>query len=177
MSDYPKGYMVFDVESIGLHGDAFAVAWVMTMLDGTVIGEGAAHIPAGSADGPDASRKWVEEHVSIPKISLSCDTPRQMRDAFWEAWMTAKKLKLALAAECSWPVETNFLSKCIADDPAREWMGPYPLFDVAMIRFAVALDPLGVEERRPEELPAHDPLADSRQSKRLLIEALEKGGY
>lgn len=172
-NDLPKGFMVFDVESIGLHGDAFAVAWVMATADGTVIGEGAAHVPAGSVDGPEGSRKWVEDNVTLPSISLSCDTPRQMRDAFWDDWCRAKRLGFVLCAECCWPVETNFLSRCIADDMAREWHGPYPMYDIAMIRFAAGFDPLATEDRLPAELPCHQPLADSRQSLRLMLEAMQ----
>jgi hypothetical protein len=72
-----------------------------------------------------------------------------------------------------WPVEAHFLSECVADRPQeREWQGPYPLLDVASVRLAAGLDPLATVDRLPSELPAHDPLADSRQSARLLVEAL-----
>ena len=33
-------FMVFDVESIGLHGDGFAVAWVVVNREGERLGEG-----------------------------------------------------------------------------------------------------------------------------------------
>jgi hypothetical protein len=39
---------------------------------------------------------------------------------------------------------------------------------------AVGMDPLGTNERLPNELPIHDPLADACQSARLLIQALNK---
>jgi len=72
-------------------------------------------------------------------------------------------------------VEARFLIQCIEDDHyAREWWGPYPLIDVASLRMAAGLDPLGTEERIEllGELPEHDPLADARQSARLLVDAI-----
>lgn len=169
----PRGYMVFDVESVGLHGDAFAVAWVLATQGGKIVGEGAAHIPTGYAEGSQEGRDWIEANVTIPLISVSCESARAMRDLFWEAWTQAKTLGFALFAECLWPVEARFLSQCIADDPeAREWKGPYPFHDIASIRFRAGRDPLAIETRLPDELPAHNPLADARQSLRLLVDAM-----
>jgi hypothetical protein len=51
--------------------------------------------------------------------------------------------------------------------------GPYPLVDVASVRLAAGLDPLGAYDRTAGELPVHNPLADARQSARLLLEALK----
>jgi hypothetical protein len=79
-----------------------------------------------------------------------------------------------LAADCAWPVEARFLAACVDDQPEqRAWEGPYPLIDIASVRLAAGLDPLATVERLPSEMPAHDPLADARQSARLLIEALK----
>ena len=33
-------FMVFDVESVGLHGEGFAVAWVVVNIDGEKLDEG-----------------------------------------------------------------------------------------------------------------------------------------
>ena len=38
-------FMVFDVESIGLHGDGFAVAWVVVNRSGQRLGEGCMACP------------------------------------------------------------------------------------------------------------------------------------
>ena len=36
------------------------------------------------------------------------------------------------------------------------------------------MDPMATYDRLPAELPRHDPLADARQSARLLVEALRR---
>jgi len=77
--------------------------------------------------------------------------------------------------ECGWPVEANFLEACIRDYPkTRNWEGPYPMHEIATLMLAAGMDPMGTYERLPEELPAHEPLADVRLSARLLKEAFAK---
>jgi hypothetical protein len=74
---------------------------------------------------------------------------------------------------CAWPVEARFLAACVDDNPmTHEWSGPYPLHDLASVLMAAGRDPLAKNERLPGELPEHDPLADARQSARLLLAAL-----
>jgi hypothetical protein len=81
-----------------------------------------------------------------------------------------------MVADCAYPVETSFIDDCLADDASREAQAPYPLLDVASVRLAVGLNPAATEKRLPNELPPHDPVADARQSARLLVEALKLGG-
>jgi hypothetical protein len=67
-------------------------------------------------------------------------------------------------------VEANFLSACVRLNHAeREWQGPYPLHDLASVLLALGADALAVTERLPDELPAHHPLMDARQSARQLV--------
>ena len=100
-------------------------------------------------------------------------TPRQVRGAFWDIWMRWKDHITAMVADCAWPVEVRFLIMCVDDDiGAREWQGPYPLHDLASMLLILGKDPLAVTERLPDELPAHNPLNDARQSARQLIEVL-----
>lgn len=169
-------YMVFDVESMGLHGPAFAVGLVI--LDAKTRKELACRKWWVNPDNLRATvqnRKWVEEHCPWAHDLGGLESPKELRDAFWKYWTFWKAHGARLAADVPWPVEANFLSACIADDPIkREWDGPYPLIDIASVRLAAGLDPLATEERIGEgELPAHDPEADARQSARLLLEALK----
>jgi hypothetical protein len=177
----PQFYMVFDVESVGLHGEGFAVGWVVVDTEGGEVACGAhACDPRGreNASGDDEGRAWVLANVPHSVWGLGgrwdAGTAYQAREAFWEDWQAWKAKGAILAADCPWPVEARFLAACVDDDPeARRWGGPYPFIDVASVRLAAGLDPLGTEERLPSELPIHDPLADARQSARLLIEALK----
>lgn len=166
------GYMVFDVESIGLHGEGFSVGWCVISEDGKPIASAQYACEPERAQGSAEDREWIGENVPRPGQGYNCSSPRGVRDEFWRAWEFANKQGFYLAADVAWPVEARFLSACIADDPARNWKGPYPLIDISSVRFAAGLDPLATVERLPNELPVHDPLADARQSARLLIEAL-----
>ncbi len=175
IKDMNTYYLVFDVESIGLHGEAYAVAGIV--IDQTGFEHRAfkfsvdPKICAGDMD----DHFWVKENV--PSIQFTHESTKEMRDDFWDLWKTAKEdfPGIAMAAECSWPVEAGFLSACVRDDRhERKWEGPYPLHDVASFMQAAGMDPMATYDRLPSEEPKHCPLADSRQSARLLIEALEK---
>lgn len=178
----PQLFMVFDVESVGLHGEGFAVGYVVIERDKEVE-SGYFHCWPDAARGDADGRAWIAENV-VPILEgsglaqtysdgLRSPDPKQVRNAFWAAWRGWKAKGAILAADCPWPVEARFLIACVEDDPApRNWSGPYPLIDVASVRLAAGLDPLGAEERLDREKPIHHPLADARQSARLLIEAL-----
>lgn len=159
-------FMVFDVESIGLHGEGFAVGWVI-IQDGQEVGSGRLTCPPAQASGTNLDRKWVD--TNIPPIPITHKHPQDIRDEFWLTWCATDCL---LVADCPWPVEARFLAACVDDDSSRYWGGPYPLIDVASVRLAVGMEPLATGLRLPNELPIHDPLADARQSARLLMEAL-----
>lgn len=165
-------FMVFDVESVGLHGDAFAVAWFVVDRGGKRLGSACYWCDADQVEGDPEGRKWVAENVRVPGIG-HVRSAYEVRSRFWDAWEETKRVGGVLVADCAWPVEARFLIACVEDDiEARRWEGPYPLHDLASIRLAAGLDPLAYEERLPLELPAHNPEADTRQSARLLIEAL-----
>ena len=55
----------------------------------------------------------------------------------------------------------------------REWQGPYPLHDLASVILALGGNALELTERLPDELPAHHPLMDARQSARQLVACLK----
>jgi len=174
LEEIAKLFMVFDVESIGLHGEWFSVGWCIIDDAGKTIASAQYACDPSRAYGPDDGRQWASENIPVPNLGYNCPSPRAVRDEFWRAWEYAKNRGAVLVADCPWPVEAGFLCQCIRDDPDRYWGGPYPFIDVASVRLAVGLDPLETCERNPEELPVHDPLCDAMQSARLLIEALAK---
>lgn len=167
-----KSYFIFDVESIGLHGEGFAVAGGVYLENGATQWEFRAACPPEAAQGSDADRQWVSENV--PRMEYFYNTPRRVRDAFWKGWIKARASGAEMAAECLWPVEAGFVRACIADDPARTWEGPYPFHEIASFMAAAGMDPMGEYERTASEMPKHEPLADARQSARLLSEAIAK---
>lgn len=164
-------FMVFDVESVGLHGEGFAVGWVVVDDKGNELESGRAACESSEAAGTDADREWIA--ANLPRILPGCLTPTDVRHAFWVVWLEWKAKGAVLVADCAWPVEARFLAACVDDNPiSRAWQGPYPLHDVATARLAAGLDPLATIERLPGEGPKHCPLADARQSARLFLEAL-----
>lgn len=169
-------FFVFDVESIGLHGQAFAVAGGIYTRDGSTLREFAFHCHEYRADGEMADRVWVNEHVTVSSLSAIVECPRDVRSMFWRVWADAKETYpgIQMAVECGWPVEARFLNACVDDDRGeRTWSGPYPMHEIASIMLAAGMDPMATYERLPNELPAHEPLADARQSARLLATALK----
>lgn len=166
-------FMVFDVESVGLHGEGFAVAWVVVNRNGDRLDEGCLACDSSQCAGSDEARLWVAENV--PPISVTSPTKQHLQNTFWHEWRRWADQGAALVADCAWPVEANFLSACVKQNHAeREWNGPYPLHDLASILLAHGSDPLALADRLPDELPAHHPLMDARQSARQLVAYLRK---
>ena len=168
-------YMVFDVESVGLHGEAFAVGYVVINARGDELEADVAACNPDLAHGSTDGRAWVA--ANCPRLDYLAESPVALRTAFWNVWQRWKTHGAVLVADCAWPVEARLLAACVDDDPAaRTWHGPYPLHDVATARLVAGFDPLATVARLPTELPQHDPLADARQSARLWLEALRAHG-
>ncbi len=177
-------YFIWDGESLGLHGEGFAVAGGVYKSDGTEVFTFAFDSPLHMAldnlevrSRESEDSKWVAENVTIHPSSFQSKLPKYTRARFWDTWLTCKEKYpgIIMAVECGWPVEARFLEDCIKDDPERRnWDGPYPLHEIASIMLAAGMDPMATYERLPNELPAHEPLADARLSARLLFEALAR---
>ena len=174
-------YFSLDVESIGLHGEAFAVGWSVLDETGEELDNGYVAIDPNLANGSDDDRQWVTEnvipHLPNPNIkdNFLMSPQKDMRELFWDDWMHWQSRGATLWADCSWPVEARFLAACIDDEPEdRKWEGPYPLGEISSILLAAGKDPLANYDRLQSELPKHHPTCDARQSGRLLIEALKE---
>lgn len=169
----PEFFFVFDVESIGLHGEAFAVGGVIVDRSGSVLEDFLFSCEPKFAKGNDEDRKWVGENVLPTLPGPNLETPLDVREAFWAVWERWRARGAIAVADVPWPVEANLLSACISDDrDGRLWSGPYPLYDVASVVLTTEKDPVASQSRLPDEQPAHNPLCDARQSARLFREAL-----
>lgn len=172
--------MFLDVESIGLYGEAFAFGFQIFEIDhrdrGQLVDERLVTLFTGFATGEQDDRDWVEANVpnllDLPYCQI-VRSPLQLRHEFWSHWMIHRD-DTVIVADCCYPVETNFLAACIQDDlAARKWLGPYPLLDLASFYSAMNCHPTDARERRPDELPAHNPLNDARQTARLFFELFD----
>lgn len=170
----PSGstFFVFDVESIGLHGEGFAVAGGVYLANGAAQWEFCFCCPLDQAEGLQADRDWVMRNV--PALEITHRETKGLRMAFWEVWEKAKASGAEMAAECLWPVEARFLRDCITDDAQRLPTAPYPCHEISSVMLSAGMNPMATYDRTPSELPRHNPLADARQSARLLSEALAR---
>jgi len=162
-------FVVFDVESVGLHGEAYAVGAVVRGPNG-ILDTFYEACPSHDAVGTDADREWIEKNVDPHLPAPTCFTAFEVRRKFWNWWGLWKRNGAKLAADVPWPVEGRFLNECVRNFGGED--GPYPLIDVASMRLAAGLNPLETLAREPDEMPAHNPLNDARQSARLLFEVL-----
>jgi hypothetical protein len=163
---------VFDVESIGLHGQHFAVAGGV-FIEGRPVREFLYACPRAIAVGQPLDRKWINEN--IPDFGVNFDSPEEV-GCFFSFFLDDMKREyptLQIAAECAYPVETRFLAYCL-DSVSGLPFTIYPLHEIASFMAAAGMDPMATYDRLPNELPKHDPRADARQSARLLHEALVK---
>lgn len=67
-------FFVFDVESIGLHGEGFAVAGGVYLPNGVAQWEFRLACPIDECAGDDDDRKWVKEN--IPAIEETHRSPK-----------------------------------------------------------------------------------------------------
>ena len=161
---------VFDVESIGLYGPAFAVGWVVLDTDGQEISTGYLGCDPAFVPGAKCDREWIAENVLPHLPPPNCGARWAVIgdfSAFLKKWLGRGAL---VAADCAYPVETNFLGECRHGN--GDTLMPYPLIDVSSVLLALGADPTGTYPRRENELPAHHPTNDARQSARLLYDAL-----
>jgi len=161
-----KNVFMFDVESDGLHGDAFAVACVVMDAEGIIIDE--IKVVVSNYKPKD---KWVKENVKInTKKAVMVSSKKELREQFYKFYMQYKENSVTLV-DCGFPVETNFLSEVAKDDiKNRNFDMPYPLYDIATV--------LDVDISRKQfsgliiKGSEHDPLVDCYYSIESIMKIL-----
>lgn len=147
--------IVFDVECMGLHGEAFSVGAVV-WREGREVEALYLECHTGGMDCREVDYAWLRENCLPHRRGMTHPTPGDMRDAFWSFWMRWKAQGAQLWADCGWPCEARFLAACVDDDrDARWWQGPFPLREIGQVF-------TGDLARTDETKPEHDPPADAR---------------
>lgn len=168
-------FLVFDVESIGLYGTGFSVGYVVINEFGLIIEENLWAIPRNNiCSGSDEDKKWVD--TNVPLVAPTHLSYKSLCEEFWVAWIRLKAQypDITMWADCIFPVEAGFLTDCVTyDELNRKWSAPYPLFDIGTLLFARGKNPTNHYPRLESELPAHNPLADAKQSARILLENIQ----
>lgn len=193
MSESPL-FLVFDVESVGLYGDGFAVGWVVIDLDGKEHESGLL-----ATDWTEFTRydpfdaRWVRNNV--PPMPITHKHVDDLRSEFFnviqrwhinsdEAYRHHPKAH-SFWADWGYPVEARFLADCrhtgfwkanasyrsVVEIPRHAM--PAPLQEIATICLAADINPDDFP-CLPDELPQHNPMNDARHSARLLVKALAK---
>jgi hypothetical protein len=182
-------YFSFDVEAQGLFGEPFAVGWVVVNQDGHELEEGFLACPVHFHPEEDA---WVIENVlpTLPEVPdllnlqkeewgyrvdyVNCINKYIFLLCFWNVWTKAKQKYpgIMMVTDCPFPVEANFLLRVQQTAKFRMDESPYPLVDVASVLLACGKDPTASYDRQLDELPAHNPVNDARQSVRIMLEAM-----
>ncbi len=178
-------YLTFDVETRGLYGDAFAFGYVVHNSNGELCGEGIHVCPIDGVSGDmegtgiteeTATPLWVRENVLPHLPEPDCVNVYELRKRFGEVFykytrMAADKGEpFYLVSDVAYPCETGFLRQCRS---LNTDFSVYPLLDVSSVLLATGHDPVGYFGRLPEEMPAHNPLADAKQSARILHSVLK----
>ncbi len=167
-----------DAESLGLYGVSFAVGVsVRDLVHNVEIGTFYANCGLENAD-PDVknhpSYEWLMANVVPHLRGQTHKTPREVHEAFWayyRSWAERDDVDLQIVSDCGAPVEAGLFRSCVLNDVAdRAFKAPYPLHELATLLLACGEDPIGNGVRKPDELPAHDPLCDARQSGRQWCE-------
>lgn len=165
-------YLVFDVESVGLHGQAFAVGGVLVdTVSFEITRDFMFSCPPGNARGTNNDLAWVRKNV--PDLKPNLLSPWEVKRAFAAVWCGWRANDARLAADCPWPVEARFLADCIDEGHLMEEEGPYPLVDINSLLVYKRDNPVLTRVRLADELPMHNPLNDARQSARALLELFQ----
>lgn len=172
--------MVFDVESVGLYGEGYAVG--LTVINGddkTILDKDYFACPSQKAEGDQEDRAWIEANVDPYLPPPNLETPDQVRNKFWcvfQRWKNSPDLKqhndiFILFADCGYPVETNFMATCVRDnEPKYKWNAPYPLQEIATVRTMIGLDPT-LSYELPED-KRHNPVEECLYIAPLLVDWL-----
>lgn len=177
MTTSPVIAAVYDVESVGLRGDPWAVAAVWLHADGSTspLAVGwtrptLAMAHEGDTD-PGAALAFAAPAVAALEAAVhpgDCTTPAR---TLWDVWQAAKAAGVPLLCDCVWPVDTRAMLDAhdlAMREGAGVFDGPFPLLDVTSI--------VG---RTTGPIPApdgmHDPRVDAAWSARRLYAAGWRG--
>jgi hypothetical protein len=154
-----------DAETDGLYGKVWAIG--AAVLDGDDV----VHTFGSRLDSDVITNPWVRENV-VPAVVGHIgrvESREDMLNAFWRFWLEHRQGTEAVA-DFEAPVEAGLFRACVElNVDAREWLGPYPLHELATALFVAGIDP-DIDRRElcknPSILPIHNPLGDAVTSGR-----------
>ncbi len=170
----------FDLETNGLHGQAFAIGALVIDGTGKVYDELSARCPLKDEIDP-----WVKANVlpAIEDMSITHDNFETMREAFWKWYITHEPRSDYVLVNNGYPVEYRFLLQCQeADLEERYWQHPFPILDLASLLIQVGQNPLASKSKLAQKLIGsdgyiqHHPLHDAKIAALVAFEAFRLAG-
>lgn len=171
--------LCFDLETNGLHGEAFAAGAIVIDATSNVLDTFTARTNiVGEVD------EWVEQNV-LPAISdmpITHKDSHEMREAFWQWYLQAEPKSDYVLVSNGYPVEYRFLLQCQEENLAeRYWQHPFPILDLSSLLIQAGLDPTSKNKLlnslvTKENFKSHHPLHDAKVSALAAFEAFRLTG-
>ena len=166
----------FDLETNGLHGQAFAIGAVLMGADGETINEFTARTNIEGLIDP-----WVEKNVlpAIADVTITHSSYEDMREDFW-AWYLENKPKADyVLVNNGYPVEYRFLLDCQeANLDERYWQHPFPILDLTSLLVQhdhkTPIDKTKLTNG--EKYSLHHPLHDAKVAALTAFDAFHQSG-
>lgn len=134
-----KNLLFIDAETDGLYGPFISVAIIVTDSDCKEIERFYYGI---KRENLNIKTQWVIENV-VPYLGEyeECESEHELLKKVWEVWSKYKDTSYAIADVC-FPVEARLFERCVGEDLARYYEGPFPLLDLSSFLYAKGVDPL-----------------------------------
>ena len=164
----------FDLETNGLHGQAFAVGAVVVDAKGQVLDKfiGRTEI-SGRVD------DWVKENVLpvIEDMPVNYKSYDELKETFWQWYLNTMDESDYILVNNGYPVEYRFLLDCQeVDIDERYWQHPFPILDLTSLLVAMGEKPNDFAEEFLHKRKAHNPLDDATIAALSAFKAFRKSG-
>ncbi len=171
--------LCFDLESNGLHGEAFAIGAVVMDAQGRTLDQ---YTGRTKIVGPTDA--WVEKNVlpAIRDMSLTHGSYKDLRESFWRWYIRAEPEADYVLVSNGYPVEYRFLQKCQEENlEERYWQHPFPILDLFSLLIQAGIEPLDKtrlqnEIMKQSNYSRHHPLHDAKITALLAFESFKLTG-
>lgn len=159
----------FDLETNGLHGQAFAVGAVLMNASSEILDKF-----SGRTEIKGDLDPWVEKNV-IPAISdmpVNHHSYNELKESFWKWYLAAKPKCDYVLVNNGYPVEYRFLLECQeADLSERYWQHPFPILDLSSLLVMTGSRTPKIQAKR------HNPVDDAVAAANAAFNAFRLAGF
>ncbi len=172
--------LCFDLETNGLHGEAFAIGAVVMDMDAKIHDQFTARTRLTSKVDP-----WVKDNVlpAIVDMPITHKNYQEMCEAFWTWYLKAEPESDYVVVKNGYPVEYRFLLDCQKVDlENRYWQHPFPILDLSSLLIQVGYKSQLSKADLLKNIPnaasyqLHNPLNDAKLTAVTAFEAFRLAG-